>query len=348
MLRRYAFLFEETDIKNIWRRIKSNEKQRKYVGEVWDAEADLDDIYHCFRLILGRPPSRKEWDGHSSMSGQDLTNVVNTYLTSAEFRNRKLDYLDLSDIHEVELEGRKMCVPGNDPHIGSRILATGRYEEHITQYIRQALRPGNTFVDIGANIGFFTTLGAHLVGTEGSVIAIEPSDNNVKFILRNKQINDFPQIKIHPLAAADKEDLWLYDSAASNGFIFSVDDDLQRLFGSTLVYSKRLDDLLMGHSVDLIKVDVEGAEYIALLGARECLRQHRPTIIAEFSSAALLSVSKITPDPFFDLLIDELDYQVAVFEGLNLVDCGKDRGKVLEVYNKAASDHIDILLTPAS
>ena len=104
----------------------------------------------------------------------------------------------------------------------------------------------------------------------------------------------------------------------------------------------------MGQSVDLIKVDVEGAEYIALLGARECLRQHRPTIIAEFSSAALLSVSKITPDPFFDLLIDELDYQVAIFEGLNLVDCGNDRGKVLEVYNKAASDHIDILLTPAS
>ena len=103
------------------------------------------------------------------------------------------------------------------------------------------LGEGDVFVDIGANIGYFTSLAASIVGERGRVLAIEPGASNTKFLMLNKQINAFNQVEITPAAASEKCDIMLYDSSASNGFITeisgdSAEGDIARLFASDIVF----------------------------------------------------------------------------------------------------------------
>ena len=56
----------------------------------FDKKVNKIDIYYCFRLLLGRNPSKEEWPGHSGFVGTNLTNLVSSYLSSAEFKNRNL------------------------------------------------------------------------------------------------------------------------------------------------------------------------------------------------------------------------------------------------------------------
>ena len=53
-------------------------------------EATKEDIFYCFRLLLGRDPSREEWQGHSDLSGNKLEDIVRSYIQSLEFKNRNL------------------------------------------------------------------------------------------------------------------------------------------------------------------------------------------------------------------------------------------------------------------
>jgi len=241
-----------------------------------------------------------------------------------------------------------MYVSISDAAVGAHIYGQKSYEPHVTKAIKRKLAPGMFFVDIGANIGYFSLLAAHLVGKEGRVFSFEPFQYNVKLLYLNAKINDFGNIEIYPFAVVDQRSLFAYDNMASNGVISEIGQDLHSILSTTLVYSIKLDDVLQDiERLDVIKIDVEGAEYMALSGAKRLLKRHRPTIFAEFSPSALQVISKVSAEAFLRLLLIDDDFSIAVLDkNGNMLDCKNDLAQVIGHFEAAGSDHIDIVAFP--
>ena len=166
--------------------------------------ATAEDIYYCFRLLLGRNPSPTEWSGHSSLAGNDLSSVVRSYLDSPEFANRGLIARSLaSDITLTEAPGFLIYTVADDLAVGKHVAAGG-YELHVAAVLRSRLQPGMGVIDLGANIGFFTMLAASLVGAEGTVLAVEPNLANVRMIEASRRANGFGHVSIAACGAGPR------------------------------------------------------------------------------------------------------------------------------------------------
>ena len=216
--------------------------------------------------------------------------------------------LPKSLVFPVKGPGFRLLVSADDWAVGARIAIKGAYEVHGTREVSRALAPGQTFIDVGANIGWYSMLAASRVGSEGKVLAFEPGVSNGETLLRSARLNGFTTIKLHPVAVSDAPGLVGYYADDSNGW---VSKDLAAP-GSTPVKAIRLDDALKDEPrVDLIKMDIEGGEGRALAGMQETLRRHRPTLFLEFSAGALRSVSAMEPTDVLGAL-RSLGYEIWV------------------------------------
>jgi FkbM family methyltransferase len=167
-------------------------------------------------------------------------------------------------------------------------------EDATTQFVKSFLRPGMTFVDAGANVGYFTLLAASL---GARVVAYEPTPAVAERLRENVTLNAFNNVTIVNAAVADKcGSLTFYGTASSE----SPDDpEANNLFGggdySIEVAAVSLDDNLADHGVqkvDLLKIDVEGAEPMVLDGAEKLLRHPAaPTILIEVNPVSLRSAN---------------------------------------------------------
>lgn len=327
--------------------LKNNAKVPFAGEEVFNTIASDIDIFYCFRLILGRFPNREEWKGHSSHVGLDLTKVVKNYIKSLEFANRKmLEPPLLDDVQLVKLDKFSMYVTPSDPHIGMPILTSKMYEPHVTRILNQKLQPGMTVLDIGANIGYFSMLMSNLIGKDGRCIAIEPNPRNVKLMLASKNLNGFEQLQIFQAAAGNTWGILKLYTIFTNGVVSPVNTDANELLQTETVQSLKIDDILpCDERVDLIKIDVEGAEFSALSGALQCIERDHPLIISEFTPGALPDISGVTPEEYLRFFTSR-GYNLSVLEPDHIVPCLKDIEMVMKIYREKNVDHIDILAEP--
>lgn len=323
------------------------------IGDVapWDAPygqtATAEDIFYCFRLILGRAPNREEWRGHMSQVGSDLTSVLRNYFNSLEFSRRfsKLverkfdDNITLTNVHGFALYAQVA-----DLDVG-RWVTQGDYEPHVTAIFKDRLKDGMHVLDVGANIGYFTMLAASLVKSAGSVMAIEPNADNVKLLEASRRANAFNQVTVVQAAAGREIGLLELHTTHSNGTTDRLSEDLGSLIRSTTVPCLKIDDLVpRDRHIGFIKIDVEAAEYNALLGASALIKRCHPTIVSEFSPGMMPRVSGVDGPTYLQFLLD-FGYHISVVEtNGSLTACGHDINKVMNAYVESGIDHIDILL----
>jgi FkbM family methyltransferase len=154
----------------------------------------------------------------------------------------------------------------------------GNWEPPLAELLRIRLTRGSRFLDVGAFVGYFTILASKLIGPTGHVVAVEPDHRNLVLLQANLKRNDCSNVRVLPLSAWDsQDDLWLSTNPENRGGS-TVHDD--RRTGDTPVPAAPLDTLLDGR-FDLIKVDAEGSDHIALSGAR-CLLARCPVAVVEF------------------------------------------------------------------
>ena len=152
-----------------------------------------------------------------------------------------------------------------------RKLALDVFEPETVAAMKAFLPTGGTFVDVGAHVGFFTLLGAKLVGSEGRVVAVEPDPGNAESLRRNLQLNDYDQVEIEQVALGAKAgtaELYIADDSGQHSL-------LARSGESVTVTVRTLDDVWASTEmppIDVIKIDVEGAELDMLRGATETIR----------------------------------------------------------------------------
>lgn len=322
-----------------------------FAGEhIFDPLASETDIFYCFRLILGRLPSREEWKGHSPFTGLDLPKVVAGYLNSLEFANRGLLVPPtMEDIQLVELDRFAMYLSSSDYAVGREILKSKTYEPNVTRILNERVRPGMTVLDVGANIGYHSLLMSVLVGEEGRCIAIEPNPSNVKLLLANKNLNKLEQLEILQAAAGNAWGVLQLNPSYSNGVVSPVTvKSIQEITRQETVLSLKIDGILPPDvKVDVIKIDVEGSEFNALSGALRCIENDRPLIISEFMPGGLRGISGVTPEEYLTFLTN-LGYHLAVLEADHCVSCQQNAAMVMKIFREKNVDHIDILAEPSA
>jgi FkbM family methyltransferase len=308
-------------------------------------EPTVDDVFYCFRLILGRHPNMEDLKAHACVAQfTDLKHVVQSYLQSKEFAAREM----LTTISKPILKRfPDFCIYVDplEPFIG-RGIAAGNYEPGVEAIFRKCVRPGMTVLDIGANVGFFTMLAASLVGPEGRVVAFEPNSNNVRMLEASRRANGFENVQVHCLAASDAPGILAFDTAYSNGIAASLGSSVDGLLGTAIIPAIDADRLLADDQpVHFIKIDVEGGEYRALNGMRRTLSRYRPTIVSEFYPGVLGSVSGVSPEEYLRFLMGQ-KYSIAVVEDNSCVTTCDNLEAVMATYQRRGVNHIDLLLTP--
>lgn len=150
----------------------------------------------------------------------------------------------------------------------------GTYERENQHKIASNLRAGDIAYDIGANVGFFTLLMAHIVGPGGHVHAFEPLPANLAQLRRHIAINGLHNVTVHPVAISDATGQATFKTANHDSEGRLSND------GDITVQTVALDDLRLPLP-HLIKMDIEGEECLALSGMARTLRQARPYLLIE-------------------------------------------------------------------
>mgnify|MGYP001163713128 CR=1 FL=1 len=303
-------------------------------------EATKEDIFYCFRLLLGRDPSREEWTGHSNLAGNKLEDIVRNYIQSLEFKNRNLLSSSKDIKKTITKFGFYIYINEKDSLIGKQIIDRGLYEDNITNEFIKYLKKGISFVDIGANVGWFSLLTSKFLDNKCKVYSIEPFSENCKLLMASTLENNINSIQIMQAAAFSSNGILSFGASGSNGMCNILPQKVDSILNSETINSIRLDDFI-NEKIDLIKIDVEGAEYSALSGAYELIKDYKPTIFSEFTPSALKCISGVDWNEYLRFIID-LGYGIKVLQD-TIIDCKFDINKVYKIFQDSSSDHLDLL-----
>jgi FkbM family methyltransferase len=175
-------------------------------------------------------------------------------------------------------------------HTFSQSYIDGDYESELQGVFIALIKPGQVVYDVGANVGFMTLLASRLVGPSGMVIAFEPSPLTAKQLRAQVDVNHLKNVVVEEYAVADV--------AGTSEFIvddFSVMSRLEKtgaVDGKKLrtesVRTTTLDHMIGVHKPpQLLKIDIEGAELLALAGAGRLIEEYRPILVVELHSEDL-------------------------------------------------------------
>jgi FkbM family methyltransferase len=161
------------------------------------------------------------------------------------------------------------------------------HEPPISSLIRSELGPNSIFFDVGANVGFFTVLGANVcTGPEGEVHAFELEPELIPLIDASVRLNETgAQLQVNCAACANGTGAFysFHEAQKGNASTNQINRDANRRTGGVQVMSTTLDHYWRksGASPDLVKMDIEGAEALAVPGMLELLRDVTPKLILE-------------------------------------------------------------------
>jgi FkbM family methyltransferase len=186
--------------------------------------------------------------------------------------------------------------------LAREVYFTGQYEPQETALLEALIQPGQTFVDVGAHWGYFTLIASQKVGPTGRVVSIEADPRLFHTLSRNVRGNELTQVDPIRIAAAaeaghlqmsgyrERDDNWGISRLIGSGG--SIDDP--NVFEvSTDSIDSLLDQRNIGQ-VDVLKMDIEGAEALALRGMEKGLRAGRyklmivelhPSVLQDFGSS---------------------------------------------------------------
>jgi len=166
----------------------------------------------------------------------------------------------------------------------SAVWASGKTEASLQRALERLLGPGSIFFDIGANVGFFTLLGARLVGPSGTVVAFEPLADNAEKLRRNVALNSLSNVDVIVKAVSDASGDRLLDAQHPATAALVPADHSGPTDGLARVEVTSLDDFLVtrpGLDPDVVKIDAEGHEVEIVRGMVDVLSRSHVVLLCE-------------------------------------------------------------------
>lgn len=222
--------------------------------------------------------------------------------------------LGVADTERVEITGGggrpvTMLLDRADASVSVQIREHGVYEPHLAAFLDERLGPGAVFVDVGANLGYHALRAADAVGPTGRVLAIEAGGDNARVLVASAIENGFEQLEVLPVAAARELGYALFGPhiGSNAGFVDTAQatSSVERVLAATASVVPTLPlDLLGLERVDVIKIDVEGAEAAVIAGAIDTLGRCRPWVVVEFSAEMTARIGGVEPADHLQAIID--------------------------------------------
>jgi len=226
----------------------------------------------------------------------------------------------------MEVEGSKMYVnPNQLPRSYIRtfqfyVMSRG-WEGLTTEMFKKVVKEGDTVVDLGANLGYYTLLAARLVGKKGKVYAFEPEPTNYALLLKNIELNGYNNI-------VPMQEVVSNISGTVNFFLDEKDTGAHTMYRpepkakSIEVPSVTLDEFFRDQEprINVIKMDIEGAEIAAVQGMERIIGENENLkMFVEFYPAAIRRAGH-SPQEFARKLLEDYHFSI-----LALDDYGKNR-----------------------
>lgn len=265
-----------------------------------------EHVVWAYRLLLDRDPENEDVIGPKLAGSRTTAELRHHLITSAEFRDKNPDFAHTNDPTVVIREiapGVRLFIDLSDHVIGLNILR-GLYERDEIRFVRRVLKPGDSAIDVGGHIGFFTMHMADAVGPEGRVYACEPFDAVADLLERSLAENGFADRVRFERAAAGAAPgtamLTFPVETLNSGGAYLLRGGSAPLAGNLkkTVPVVALDALELRRPVRFIKMDVEGAEPQVMRGAERLLREDRPVILSELHPTQLDRASGVTAGGF--------------------------------------------------
>ncbi len=197
----------------------------------------------------------------------------------------------------------KIVLDPQNGFVDTEIFTNGIYEPDILKLIQEHLKPGQVFIDIGANIGQHTLFAASVVGETGTVYAFEPIPRLVSQLRESISLNTFEgYCTVLPFACSNEagnSSLKLRPGNIGGSSINHTNAEYETITISVKTADSCLNELTQ---VNLIKIDTEGYEVNALAGLEKTLAKHQPKIIVEYSPSLSATSEAAYADGFFDIL----------------------------------------------
>lgn len=287
------------------------------------APVDRDDVAYGYRYILGREPEASMDYGVAAQVHSDWRALRTSLLNSYEASASVYATVFAGKTQWVKVPtwfGRQAYICLADIAVSRDILLTGHWEWETENLLRSLLTPDAFFLDLGANIGWFSLLAGDLMARaegKGRVIAVEANPSLLPYLMASIVESGLAErVAVKPYAVSSQVGLVQMDAEVSGNVgglgIVPLSEALPR---RNVVPTIPLDQLLGDlDRLDLVKMDIEGAEPFAIRGFTQLLKRFRPIILMEFNEAALKSVSGLSIREFLNELAG-LGYRPHEFHG---------------------------------
>lgn len=264
----------------------------------------------------------------------------------------------------IEIQGSKMYVNILDKDRAMRQTFEGYaskkiHEEVTTNLFKNIVKEKNVVVDLGANIGYFTLLAARLIGENGKVFAFEPEPKNYNYLVKNIELNNYKQVNALQMAVSNKKGktkLFICNYDTGHHTINKYEGVKAYSGGrptkekSIEIETTTLDEFFRGNenSVNVIKMDVEGAEVLALAGMDKILKTNKKLkMIIEFFPLLIKSMGS-SPEEFIRKLLEDYKFSIYVIPD----DYNALKGKMIKINKveelmsicKGEKDHLNLFL----
>lgn len=176
----------------------------------------------------------------------------------------------------------------------------GEYEPELAAWLKEKMQKGYSFIDIGANAGYFSLLATKfLINDSQRILAFEPMPENIRQLTNHRDKNSASKIEIYPLAVADTDRVVEFsDSTNHAANTYNEASVLHRNSPKIPIQAKSLDSICndSGLTSFVVKIDVEGAELDVLKGGVETLSKFKPELILATHDCHVKGIEKACLD----------------------------------------------------
>lgn len=276
-----------------------------------DKSEYISKIIRYYIEILERKPTSDEinsqiaWMNDNKISLEQLPEY---FRKSTEFDTLQ-NFKKIGEGPIITHDGMMMYLNKHD-NVLSRHLAYHKvWEPYQTLVTKKFLQNNTEFVDVGANIGYYSILAASVAKT-GHITSFEPEPNNFEILKKNVILNNLENVNLHQLAVTNKnEETLLYLNSIGNAGdhrIFSKNLSSEKENRRNIkIMSTTLDEFLIHRSVpDIIKMDIQGSEMLAIKGMKKTLEESKRLILFTEFWPEGISASGESPIEFLSSLSD--------------------------------------------
>lgn len=266
-----------------------------------------DHVRWAYRILLDREPEDEDWVREIVSRVHGTQELRRNFLSTPEFHLKNPQPVSLCRRRTVVISelanGLRIYLDLADSAVSLNIL-NGTYEASELEWTRRLLEPGDNAIDLGANLGLYAIHMASWCGQDSTIYAFEPLSSNLDLLRRTIAENGF-ESRIQTVAAAAGEQarqasLLYVELGPSSGGSHLVESGSSPPPGHDVetIAVVPLDAYPLKRPIRFIKMDIEGSEPLACLGAERLLAEDRPTILAEINPLQLQVVGGCSAQQF--------------------------------------------------